>query len=175
MKSFDSTVASLSQGSVLCKLHTFAPPDFCHFNISYQKFYAIYFVLFSTNKYLKLHHLYELGTFLFYHHSGAYNDCEDALTCKLPVESMPSNQLPFQAYCDMETDGGGWTVFQHRMDGSVDFYHDWTDCQQGFENLSGEFWLGLDKIHHLTSTPTASQSARFWGKLSIPKVHKFQI
>ena len=50
----------------------------------------------------------------------------------------------------METDGGGWTVFQMREDGSVDFYRNWTDYENGFGDLTGEFWLGLSKIYRLT-------------------------
>ena len=50
----------------------------------------------------------------------------------------------------METDGGGWTVFQRRQDGSVDFYRNWTDYEDEFGNLTGEHWLGLGKINRLT-------------------------
>uniref|UniRef100_A0A0B8RS00 Ficolin 1a n=1 Tax=Philothamnus irregularis TaxID=1899461 RepID=A0A0B8RS00_9SAUR len=63
----------------------------------------------------------------------------------------PRDCKPLEVLCDMDTDGGGWIVFQKRSDGSVDFFRKWDAYKRGFGNQLSEFWLGNDNLHCLTS------------------------
>ncbi|XP_053390846.1 fibrinogen-like protein A [Mercenaria mercenaria] len=51
----------------------------------------------------------------------------------------------------MNTDNGGWTIFQYRFNGSVDFYRNFTEYENGFGNFETEFWLGLKSVQEMTS------------------------
>ncbi|PIK37770.1 hypothetical protein BSL78_25395 [Apostichopus japonicus] len=56
-----------------------------------------------------------------------------------------------QVYCEMENNGGGWTVFQRRSSVSVNFYRGWSEYENGFGNPGQDHWLGNKYIHDITN------------------------
>uniref|UniRef100_A0A8C1U1B9 Angiopoietin 2b n=1 Tax=Cyprinus carpio TaxID=7962 RepID=A0A8C1U1B9_CYPCA len=86
-----------------------------------------------------------------------FRDCAEILKSGVTESGIYNIHLPnstqkTKVFCDMKTKGGGWTVFQHRYDGSVDFNRGWNDYKLGFGDPSGEHWLGNDVIHLLTTS-----------------------
>jgi len=61
----------------------------------------------------------------------------------------------FLVYCDMFTDGGGWTLIalNDQTTTFTNFNKNWNEYKNGFGNLSSKQlgWLGNDKIHALTN------------------------
>ncbi|KAM7000229.1 fibrinogen-like protein 1 [Tautogolabrus adspersus] len=58
---------------------------------------------------------------------------------------------PVRVYCDM-SDGGGWIVIQRRINGAERFNRSWAEYKEGFGDMdAGEFWLGNDNLHYITS------------------------
>ena len=109
-------------------------------------------------------------------------DCSDLLKSghtQSGVYSVnPDGKGSFNVYCDMRTDGGGWTVFQRRQDGSVDFYRGWNDYKSGFGQLTAEFWLGNDGIHRLTAARPSTLRVELgdWNGVKVyAKYGKFNI
>ncbi|XP_061486865.1 angiopoietin-4 [Rhineura floridana] len=96
------------------------------------------------------------------------------------VYTLHINNLtePKKAYCDMETDGGEWTVIQHRVNGSVSFQKSWKEYKQGFGDAAGECWLGNEAVHLLTNQRAYSLRVELldWeGNRAYAQYEKFQL
>ncbi|XP_032599365.1 fibrinogen-like protein 1 [Drosophila grimshawi] len=67
------------------------------------------------------------------------------------VHKTSFSKYSFDVLCDTETAGPRWTVIQQRINGKEDFNRSWTTYREGFGSFDGDFFLGLEKIHRLTS------------------------
>ena len=59
--------------------------------------------------------------------------------------------------CDQRTSGGGWIVYQRRVNGRVNFTRLWEDYKNGFGEQGGpdtELWLGNEIVYQLTNNYT---------------------
>ncbi|XP_076085486.1 microfibril-associated glycoprotein 4-like isoform X1 [Mytilus galloprovincialis] len=63
-----------------------------------------------------------------------------------------NSHIAVPVFCDMTTENKSWTVIQRRYNGSVDFFRDWMTYKEGFGSVDGEYWLGNDIIHRITSS-----------------------
>ncbi|CAF4307781.1 unnamed protein product, partial [Adineta steineri] len=79
----------------------------------------------------------------------AYADCSEVYASGKRTtgiyEIWPrTSPKPFRVLCDMDTDGGGWTVIQHRGDyyPQTNFYQTWSTYKRGFGDLTRDFYLG---------------------------------
>ncbi|ELT93357.1 hypothetical protein CAPTEDRAFT_27725, partial [Capitella teleta] len=55
-----------------------------------------------------------------------------------------------------------WIVIQHRYAPfHLSFNRAYQDYKDGFGDLNGEFWLGLQKIHEITSDPHVDYQLQF--------------
>ena len=82
----------------------------------------------------------------------------------------PNDVCDIKVFCDMSLDNGdGWIVIQRRSSGSIDFEDkDWNDYVTGFGDLNGEYWMGLERLHAITSTGTYELFIGF--KSNVPSV-----
>ena len=92
---------------------------------------------------------------MFVYYVSVLKDCKEAMKAGIlqngTVELTLANNKKVKVYCNMATDGGGWIVFQRRINNETSFERDWQTYEKGFGDLDGNFWLGLEALHNLTS------------------------
>ncbi|XP_055950510.1 techylectin-5A-like [Argiope bruennichi] len=69
-------------------------------------------------------------------------------------KSRLTNEKPLNVFCDMDTDGGGWTILQRRgnFNRTNDYFvKDWISYKNGFGDIEKDFWIGNDNMFALTN------------------------
>ncbi|XP_060704029.1 fibrinogen-like protein 1-like protein [Hemiscyllium ocellatum] len=87
--------------------------------------------------------------------SGYPMDCSNVRGKSGVYVIQPNGSIPIVVYCNMKTDGGGWTVIQkNNYPSKITWTEYWTAYKYGFGNVLQDHWLGNEYIYHITSQGT---------------------
>ncbi|XP_060655805.1 microfibril-associated glycoprotein 4-like isoform X2 [Drosophila nasuta] len=75
---------------------------------------------------------------------NCFKDAESTYISEVWVPNVGSHNVLCDAF--------GWTVILNRFNGSENFYRKWSDYRSGFGDLEGEFFIGLEILHQMTSS-----------------------
>nr|XP_034321773.1 microfibril-associated glycoprotein 4-like [Crassostrea gigas] len=96
-----------------------------------------------------------------------------------PWEKTDPDYRPIKVYCDMESEGGGWTAIQRRVNGEETFTRNWTEYKLGFGTPYGDYWIGNEAIHQLTTGRNSSLYVTITpmdgGVVSFKMYHQFYV
>ncbi|CAN0254938.1 unnamed protein product [Lampetra planeri] len=84
-----------------------------------------------------------------------FSDCADAYEAGLTASGVYTVKISdsteaMKVYCNMESQGGGWTVIQHRENGATDFHRPWQEYKMGFGDVAAEHWMGNQHVYYLS-------------------------
>lgn len=80
----------------------------------------------------------------------------------------PTGGCEFKVFCDMCLEQrDGWIVIQRRVSDAVAFHHmGWEDYKNGFGDYRYNYWIGLEKLHQITSSGSYELFVGLYDKFS---------
>ncbi|XP_048468493.1 fibrinogen-like protein 1-like protein isoform X2 [Rhincodon typus] len=82
--------------------------------------------------------------------SGYPKDCSNVRGRNGVYVIQPTGSIPVVVYCDMRTDGGGWTMIQkNTFPSKITWTEYWTAYKFGFGNILQDHWLGNEYIYNI--------------------------
>ena len=89
---------------------------------------------------------------------------------------QPAKSPPRVVWCDMDTEGKGWTVVQRNShDTELTWKQSWTTYKYGFGNVQGDHWLGTEYLHLLTQQGTYKVRFVVRNKANVARYAEYDI
>ncbi|XP_070141033.1 angiopoietin-related protein 7-like [Drosophila kikkawai] len=104
---------------------------------------------------------------------SAFQRCPKNLSNAISTIKLPGVEA-FEAPCNST----GWMTIQKRFNFSESFNRTWNSYKQGFGDIRGEFFLGLEKLHQMTKAQPHELLIQLkdpYGKIAYAHYNKFQI